>query len=232
MTWTVPAADPAWVSIEERADPSLPLAPIEIDSADRWRLASGEVPNCPIGTVVALRLAGGKLEISRPWAERLAWIDARYATGEVVAGSQDLLIRTPHGEVRFAREAPGPIDPAQLKKDDRHGWWSEADWVAFEAREPERARELRAGGRYVVYPFCISLIAVSFRRSSGLVYLAPGTSNRAARWILTSLLLGWWGIPWGPIWTLDSIGRCRAGGLVVTGDVIRSVARGANLPPG
>jgi hypothetical protein len=209
---------------------SVPLTSIAIDPSVQWRLVSGVVPNCPVGTVVVLTMADGKLQVSQPWAGGGAWIDARSATGEVANGGQDLLIRTPQVEAHFAKEVPGPVDPARLQKDDRHGWWSEADWSAFEAREPDRARDLLAGGRYVVYPYCMSFLFFSLRRSSGLVYLAPGQSGQRIPWILISLVLGWWGIPWGPIWTLDSIGRCRAGGLNMTGDVIRTVVRGGALP--
>ena len=60
-------------------------------------------------------------------------------------------------------------------------------------------------------------------------FFAPGQPGRAivgSFATLFSLLLGWWGIPWGPIWTIKGVIRNLAGGrkirvdsLLVPGDV-------------
>ena len=105
--------------------------------------------------------------------------------------------------------------------------WSEADWAALEAVDPGMARAIQAGARFVVFPYCVSLILVSFKRSSGVIYLAPGEKTRAWEWILLSALVGWWGIPWGPIWTIHSINQCLHGGITVTGAMIRARTRTA-----
>ena len=36
-------------------------------------------------------------------------------------------------------------------------------------------------------------------------------------------VLGWWGIPWGPIWTISTIVTNLRGGRDVTNDVVRSM---------
>jgi len=37
-------------------------------------------------------------------------------------------------------------------------------------------------------------------------------------------VLGWWGIPWGPIWTISTIVTNLRGGRDVTNEVVRSMA--------
>ena len=73
-------------------------------------------------------------------------------------------------------------------------------------------------GRYVVYPYCISILVMSFKRSSGLVFVSAGSSALVAGlpYLLISLVVGWWGIPWGIFWTIESIWKCLTGGIDVT----------------
>jgi hypothetical protein len=55
------------------------------------------------------------------------------------------------------------------------------------------------GARFVVYRYCISIGVLSFKRSSA-VYFLPADKSAVVRglpYVALSLLLGWWGIPWG-----------------------------------
>lgn len=72
--------------------------------------------------------------------------------------------------------------------------------------------------RFVVYQYCISVGILSFKRSSGVKMIPPGGSGflPGIPYSLISLLLGWWGIPWGPIWTLQTLFRNLGGGIDVT----------------
>jgi hypothetical protein len=90
--------------------------------------------------------------------------------------------------------------------------------------------------RLVVFHYCVSLGIVSFKRTSGIKVIPPGRSRFLAGlpYTLISFYLGWWGIPWGPIWTLKAIGKNLAGGtdvtdLVTAGRVVG--VPGAALPP-
>lgn len=84
---------------------------------------------------------------------------------------------------------------------------------------PEQVRfEAQRGGRFVVYSYCVSLLVVTFRRSSD-VYFIRENENAVVKglpWTLLTLVIGWWGIPWGPIYTVSSVvlnlkeGRYRA----------------------
>jgi hypothetical protein len=87
-------------------------------------------------------------------------------------------------------------------------------------------REVREGGKFIYYPFTISLIVVTFKRTSG-VYLVRGNENiftKGLPFIFISAFFGWWGIPFGPKYTLQSIRTNSKGGKDVTDDVMATVA--------
>ena len=82
-------------------------------------------------------------------------------------------------------------------------------------------RALAAGGRFVFYEYCISLLAVTLRRPSSVYYL-PASSWGIARglpYVFLSLLLGWWGIPWGIVYTPLAVATNLTGGCDVTAQV-------------
>jgi hypothetical protein len=84
------------------------------------------------------------------------------------------------------------------------------------------SRELERGARFVCYDFCISLLVVTFRRSSGLYFIRGNESALVPglKYSLLTLLLGWWGIPWGPIYSVGSLAKNFSGGRDVTGAVL------------
>ena len=87
--------------------------------------------------------------------------------------------------------------------------------------------EIERGGRFVVYPYCISVLIMSFKRSSNIYFVPAGETSlpRGLGFSAVSLVLGWWGIPWGPIWTVSSILTNLQGGRDVTREVVASLAR-------
>jgi hypothetical protein len=82
--------------------------------------------------------------------------------------------------------------------------------------------EVAHGGRFVVFQYAFSVIVMSFRRSSGIVYLAPGQAGvgPALGWSMFSCMFGWWGIPWGIFYTIGAIFRNTGGGIDVTEPVM------------
>ncbi len=78
------------------------------------------------------------------------------------------------------------------------------------------------GARFVLFPYCLSMLVVSFKRSSDIYFIPAGESvaGKAALHSLASLLLGWWGIPWGPIWTVSTVFTNLTGGQDVTSEVM------------
>jgi hypothetical protein len=83
-------------------------------------------------------------------------------------------------------------------------------------------RQVLAGGRFVVFQYCFSVLVLTFKRSSVIVYVPPGEDGAgpAISNSMISLLAGWWGIPWGPIFTISTIFRNLRGGIDVTSAVL------------
>jgi hypothetical protein len=83
------------------------------------------------------------------------------------------------------------------------------------------AAELAHGGRFVFFEYCISLIVITFRRPSPIYFLRAGSHGLGPllRYSLASLLLGWWGVPWGLVYTPLTLITNLSGGRDVTEEV-------------
>jgi hypothetical protein len=79
-------------------------------------------------------------------------------------------------------------------------------------------RQIEAGRRFVFYEFCISLIIATLRRPTGVYFLRADEIGflRGLPYSLLSLLLGWWGLPWGFIYTPLAILTNMSGGRDTT----------------
>lgn len=98
------------------------------------------------------------------------------------------------------------------------------DWLA------EHKSMLRSGGtanykdnsitmesKVAHFNTVISLVIYSFKVSSR--YYLIGTERRilgAIVFIIATFFLGWWAVPWGPIWTVQEIFRSLMGGHWIT----------------
>lgn len=82
--------------------------------------------------------------------------------------------------------------------------------------------EVRMGGKFVYFPFVISIIILTFRRSSPIYFIKSGESAMGAGigYLLITLFFGWWGIPFGPIFSIGALYRYFAGGKDVTQEVL------------
>jgi hypothetical protein len=72
----------------------------------------------------------------------------------------------------------------------------------------------------------VSLLFITFKRSTD-VYLVRSEENgiiKSLPYAMISAFLGWWGIPYGPRCTLESIRTNLRGGKDVTDDVMATVA--------
>jgi hypothetical protein len=87
--------------------------------------------------------------------------------------------------------------------------------------------QVAQGGRFVVFQFVVSLFVVSLRRNSPIYFVRAGESTLAKclPWCGLSLIFGWWGIPWGILWTPFSILRNLRGGIDVTEKVVPAMNR-------
>lgn len=88
----------------------------------------------------------------------------------------------------------------------------------------ELQTELANGAKFVVYQYCISILIMTFKRYSN-IYFIRADENRLTKGLgftLLSLALGWWGIPWGPIYTIQALVINLGGGKDVTAEVLAS----------
>lgn len=89
------------------------------------------------------------------------------------------------------------------------------------------SHELRNGAKFVMFKYCISIVVMTFNRTSDIYYIRPGESSfkHGIGWTLLTLVLGWWGIPWGPIYTLGALGTNLSGGKDVTQEILNSMGQ-------
>lgn len=85
----------------------------------------------------------------------------------------------------------------------------------------EVEQELSDGGCFVFYEYCISLVLVTLRRPTDIYFLRANDTGllRGIPFVLLSLLFGWWGLPWGVIYTPLTIFTNLSGGQDVTPEV-------------
>lgn len=93
-------------------------------------------------------------------------------------------------------------------------------------------QEIQQGAKFVIYQYCISLLVITFKRSSN-IYFIRHEENAVVKGIsftLLSLVLGWWGIPWGPIYTIQSLWVNLNGGKDVTKEILASMVSASQAP--
>ena len=86
-------------------------------------------------------------------------------------------------------------------------------------------QEIQQGAKFVIYQYCISLLVITFKRSSNIYFIRHEENSivKGLPFTLLSLVLGWWGIPWGPIYTIQSLWVNFSGGKDVTKEVVASM---------
>jgi len=93
--------------------------------------------------------------------------------------------------------------------------------------------EIQRGGKFVLFQYCVSVVVLTFRRPSDIYFLRCGENPvvKGLPFTLVSLVAGWWGIPWGPIYTIQSIYNNSRGGKDVTQAVVQSLRAPATPAP-
>lgn len=88
--------------------------------------------------------------------------------------------------------------------------------------------ELQRGGKFVVFSYCVSLLVVTFKRGTDVHFIraGEGTFLKSLPWTVLSLLLGWWGFPFGLIYTPWAVIENLSGGKDVTGQVLGALEAG------
>ena len=96
----------------------------------------------------------------------------------------------------------------------------------------ELQQELQQGGKFVIYQYCISILILTFKRSSNVYFIRHEENSivKGLPFTLLSLLLGWWGIPWGPIYTSQAVWNNFKGGKDVTTEILASMTSAPQKP--
>jgi hypothetical protein len=95
----------------------------------------------------------------------------------------------------------------------------------------ELKTEIQKGGKFIIYQYVISILIMTFRRNSNIYFVKTDESAvvKGLPYTLLSLLVGWWGIPWGIIYTVQALITNLGGGKDVTAQVLASI--GQATPP-
>jgi len=100
--------------------------------------------------------------------------------------------------------------------------------LGIEGMSPDQLKfEIQRGAKLVAYQYCVSVLVITFRRSSDVYFVPAGESavSKGLPWTLLSLVAGWWGIPWGPIFTVQSLVTNFKGGKDLTAELSAHLSR-------
>jgi hypothetical protein len=94
------------------------------------------------------------------------------------------------------------------------------------------ARELDRGAKFVVYRYAVSICVMTFYNSTDIYFVRGGESRvlKSLPFTLLSLLIGWWGIPFGLVFTPMALFTNLGGGEDVTDQVVAALQ--ADASPG
>ncbi|WP_316807150.1 hypothetical protein [Pedobacter agri] len=96
----------------------------------------------------------------------------------------------------------------------------------IEGLSGDQIRSLVAqGGKFVMYKYCISVVVMTFNNPSDFHFIHPGKSRitPGLGLLFTNLFLGWWGIPWGPVYTIGNIATILKGGKDYTAEILSHI---------
>lgn len=83
-----------------------------------------------------------------------------------------------------------------------------------------------SGAKFVTYQWFVPLPLFRPSRRLSKVYYIPSNksaSSYAWKFNVISLIIGWWGLPWGPIFVFRSIRLNNSGGVDVTKDIYLNI---------
>lgn len=74
------------------------------------------------------------------------------------------------------------------------------------------------GGKFVIFPYTISFVIMTLKRSSDIYFIREDENSfkYSYSYVLLNFLIGWWGLPWGPIYTIGALYNHIIGGKDLT----------------
>ncbi len=86
-------------------------------------------------------------------------------------------------------------------------------------------KELRNGAKFVVFQYCFSIVVMTFKRGSDIYFVKAdeSTVKHSIGYTLITILFGWWGFPWGPIYSVGVLYTNLSGGKDITQEVLNSM---------
>ncbi|WP_100075133.1 hypothetical protein [Chryseobacterium camelliae] len=86
-------------------------------------------------------------------------------------------------------------------------------------------QELAKGAKFIMFSYTISIIILTTRKRSDIYFIRAGESTASYSWkySMINFLFGWWGFPFGPIFTIGAFYTNFTGGKDVTQDVLNHV---------
>jgi len=91
--------------------------------------------------------------------------------------------------------------------------------------------EIRNGGKFVVYQYCASVVVASVKDNTRIQFIRHDESSfkKGLKYSLATFLVGWWGIPYGPFYTISTLITNFKGGIDVTDQVMASMDEVAKI---
>ncbi|MDJ1468117.1 hypothetical protein QNI16_33150 [Cytophagaceae bacterium YF14B1] len=86
--------------------------------------------------------------------------------------------------------------------------------------------EIQYGGKFVYFEFTVSVLVMTFKKPTDIYFIRSGESHwgKSLPFTLLSLFFGWWGFPWGIIYTPMALITNLSGGKDVTQQVLQSIS--------
>ncbi len=95
----------------------------------------------------------------------------------------------------------------------------------------ELKQKVAAGAKFVYFEYTVSIVVATFKRPTDIYFIDAHESAAKHSWHLSTLtgIMGWWGIPWGPIYTIGTFVTNFGGGKDVTAEVMGKLLANEHL---
>ena len=136
-------------------------------------------------------------------------------------------------ELCFFASSSWPESLELPSRGNNRGWLDMRLYGIADLTPETIARELAHGARFVAFEYCISFIFASTRRFTSPYLLRPGELGlvRGLPFSLLSMLVGWWGIPWGVVYTPLVLVTNFSGGRDATNEVLAALQSDSSASP-